>query len=101
MKKIINGKMYNTETAKEISEWSEGVYRDFTYIGETLYRKRTGEYFLYGESGAAGKYAKKVGCNNWSDSAAIIPFTKDQAKEWLEKHGSAEEYIEEFGEPEE
>ena len=101
MKKIINGKMYNTETAKEVSYWSKGAYMNFTYIGETLYRKRTGEYFLYGESGAAEKYAEKVGCNNWSEGKVIIPFTEDQAKEWLEEHGSAEEYIEEFGEPEE
>ena len=33
--------------------------------------------------------------------AAFVPYTEDQAKEWLEEHGSAEEYIEEFGEPEE
>lgn len=101
MKKIIDGKTYNTETAKVVSVWRNGEYGNMSYVEETLYKKKTGEYFLYGESGAVGKYAKKVGCNNWSDSAAIIPFTEDQAKEWLEEHGSAEEYIEEFGEPEE
>ena len=34
MKKIINGKMYNTETAKEIGSWNNGRYRsDFYYVG--------------------------------------------------------------------
>ena len=60
MKKIINGKTYNTETAKEISEWSEGVYRDFTYIGETLYRKRTGEYFYMEKAEQPANMLKKL-----------------------------------------
>ena len=47
MKKIINGKMYNTETAKEIGSWNNGRYRsDFYYVGETLYKKKTGELFV-------------------------------------------------------
>ena len=60
MKKIINGKMYNTETAKCLSEWCNGHYGDLTYVEETLYRKRTGEYFLYGLSGAADKIADAI-----------------------------------------
>ena len=31
----------------------------------------------------------------------IIPFTEDEAKEWLEKHNLVDEYIKYFGEPEE
>ena len=52
MKKIINGKLYDTETAKLIgrSYHGEGP-RDFRHYSEELYRKRTGEYFLYGEGG--------------------------------------------------
>lgn len=101
MKKIINGKMYNTETAKCLSEWCNGHYGDLTYVEETLYRKRTGEYFLYGLSGAAGKYAEETSCNNWSGGDKVIPMTENEAKSWIEENGTAEEYITAFGEPEE
>lgn len=48
MKKIINGKAYNTETAKELgSYWNGYPHGDFSYVCETLYVKRTGEYFLH------------------------------------------------------
>lgn len=101
MKKIINRKTYNTETARSVSVWCNGEYGNMSYVKETLYKKKTGEYFLYGMSGANGKYAESFGCNSWSGGEAFIPYTEDQAKKWLEKHGSAEEYIKEFGEPEE
>ena len=53
MKKIINGRKYDTETAKEIGYWSNGYpCSDFNHCEETLYLKKTGEYFLYGEGGA-------------------------------------------------
>jgi hypothetical protein len=49
MKKIINGKMYNTETAEEIGSWENTPYKsNYIYFKEYLYRKRTGEFFLYG-----------------------------------------------------
>ena len=48
MKKIINGKLYDTDTAKEVFAISCGNGpSDFHYYAEQLYRKRTGEYFLY------------------------------------------------------
>ena len=53
MKKIINHKMYNTETAERLASSSNGYgYDDFRYMEEQLYRKKTGEFFLYGEGGA-------------------------------------------------
>ena len=101
MKKIIDGKMYNTDTAKAISIWNDGQYGGFNYIEETLFKKRTGEYFLYGFSGALGKYREQVDTNSWSGGSKIIPYTETEAKRWLEKYGTADEYIAEFGEPEE
>ena len=48
MKKIINGKMYNTDTAKELAGWSSpGGRGDFSHYEETLYQKRTGEFLLH------------------------------------------------------
>lgn len=102
MKKIINGKMYNTETAREISYWSNNHFTsDFNYCEETLYRKKTGEFFILGEGGGMSKYAKMYDTNSWGWGEEIIPMSAGEAKKWLEQKGGAEEYISVFGEPEE
>ena len=50
MRKIINNKVYDTDTATWIGLSDNGhEYNDSAYSGETLYRKRTGEHFLHGE----------------------------------------------------
>jgi hypothetical protein len=47
MKKIINGKMYNTETALLVGTcWNGLSSSDFACETVCLYRKKTGEYFL-------------------------------------------------------
>lgn len=102
MKKIIEGKLYDTETAKEMGTWSNaGGWRDFSHIEETLYRKRTGEFFLFGEGGPMTKYAVSQGQNSWSGGREIIPLTVANAREWAEEKLSADEYAEIFGMPEE
>lgn len=98
MKKIINGKLYNTETAKSLGCHSNGrTWRDHTYCCETLYIKRTGEYFLHGEGGAASRYAVSCGQNTWSGGETIEPLTYENAKNWAEKNLDADEYIAIFG----
>ena len=47
MKKIINGKMYNTETAKYCGGYEFSNCGDFNYVCEELYQKKTGELYLY------------------------------------------------------
>lgn len=97
MKKIIAGKLYDTETAKEIGYWDNGIYgNDFRACEETLYLKKTGEYFLHGEGGPLSKYAVYHG-NNTSGSERIFPFTYDEAKEWAEKHLDADTFMAHFG----
>lgn len=96
MKKIINGKRYDTETAKEIGYDYYSNPRDFNYWEETLYRKNTGEYFLHGEGGPASKYAVTIGQNQWSGGEKIIPLNEQSAKKWAEDHLSADEYEKHF-----
>ena len=65
MRKIINGKKYDTETAEQLaSYWNELSTRDFRHMTERLFRKKNGEYFLYGKGGPASAYAKVLpdGC---------------------------------------
>ncbi len=99
MKKIINGKVYDTDKAKELGTYANaGSWRDFSHLEETLYRKKTGEYFLHGEGGPATKYAKAVDQNSWSGGERIMPMTYDEAREWAEEHLEADEYEAIFGE---
>lgn len=102
MKKIINGKLYNTETAKSIGYWSNGSNsRDFNYIEKELFLKKTGEYFLYAYGGANTHYAVSCGTNEWCGNEVIEPLSENEAKKWAEKHLTADEYISIFGEVEE
>ena len=102
MKKIIAGKVYDTETAQEMGSWANtGDTRDFHRIEETLYRKRTGEYFLHGEGGPLTQYAETVGQNQWSGGERIMPVSLAEAKAWAEKRLDGDEYEKIFGIPDE
>lgn len=102
MRKIINGRIYNTETSKVIGEWSNSYGRsDFNYCEETLYKNTKGAYFIYGEGGPMSKYSCSTGQNRWSGGEEITPLTREEAQEWAEKYLETEEYEAEFGEVEE
>lgn len=99
MKKIISGKVYDTDKAERIGEWENGHRpNDFNYCLEELYRKRTGEFFLCGEGGPASKYAESCGNNSWCGGAKIIPLSYKSAQEWAEEHLNGDEYEAIFGE---
>lgn len=102
MKKIIGSKKYNTETAKQVGEpWSPAGFgpSDFEWYEETLYRKRTGEYFLCGQGGPMSRYAEAYGQSGWTGGERIMPLSYDQAKDWAEQHMDADAYIAAFGDP--
>lgn len=101
MKKIINGKKYDTETARELVFWDNGyIGSDFSYVEEVLYKKKTGEYFLKGFGGPMSKYAESHGNNvGWGEK--IIPMSEVEAKKWSEEKLSVYKYEELFGEVEE
>lgn len=102
MKKIIDGKTYNTETAIRLSgNGTSGLsMSDFRYFKEGLYRTNKGTYFIAGEGHALTKYAKSSGnCSGWGEKLYLI--TESDARRFIEDHGTHEEYIKAFGEPEE
>ena len=100
MKKVINGSLYNTETARKLGNWDSGEYGSFGYCEETLYRTKSGKYFIRGEGGANSRYSRQTGSNSWSGGEKIIPCTYDEAREWAEEHLDGDEYAEIFGDPE-
>ena len=102
MKKVINNKLYNTDTARELGVWSNMAdIRNFSWYCETLYQKRTGEFFIHGEGGPSTKYATTIGQNSWSGGEKIIPMTFENARKWAEEHLDADEYEAIFGLPSE
>lgn len=97
MKKIINGKRYDTTTARYVGGWNNNRgFRDFSHCYEDLYCKKTGEYFLYGAGGPMSKYAESTGQNQWSGGEDIVLMTAEEAREWAEEKLPPEKYEAEF-----
>jgi len=96
MKKVINGKVYNTATAEELHSDSYSHPGDFQYWRETLYVTPKGAYFIHGEGGASSKYGQQVEQNTWSGGADITPVSKEEAIRWLEEHDGADVILERF-----
>ena len=96
MKKIVEGKRYDTETATLIGEYGYGSHGDFERIHEVLYRTKTGNYFVAGTGGPKTRYSVQVEQNSWSGSSDIYPLTNDEALEWAQAHLEPEEVEAEF-----
>jgi hypothetical protein len=98
MKKIINGKVYDTLTAQELGSWaSPGTWDDLAHVEERLYRKKTGEFFLCGEGGPTTRYAERVDTSSWSGGSRIMPLQFSEARQWAVVHLDADEYEAIFG----
>ena len=101
MKKVIRGRVYDTETAEQLGSVTGGAEftNDFNYWAETLYRKKTGEFFLHCEGGALSRYAEHIGSNSgWGEKIKTLSYS--EAEEWAEKNLEGDEYIRIFGDPE-
>ena len=92
MKKIINGKKYDTKTANYIAtrEWMDSTVNQ--WMQEDLYCKKTGEYFRFDD--------KSTTWGNINRYTSIVPLTLEEAKKWVEKHINSR-YEELFGQVEE
>lgn len=96
MKRIINGKRYDTDTAQFIKTYSSGLsISDFRYYDESLYLKKTGEFFLYATGNGASEYAGKYG-DLRGPGEKIVPLTLDEARAWVEKIEDPDLYEELF-----
>jgi len=92
MKKIINGKVFNTETAVCLGSYDnigEGAL-------EKLYITKKGQYFLYGKGGAMSRYCTSYGANSWGAGIDIFRLDEDEARRWAEDYLSADEYMKLF-----
>lgn len=101
MKKIIEGKLYNTETAEKIGGIYHGNYGDLNYWDNELYVTKKGAYFMTWEGGANSQYAEHIAHDKITGGEGMAVMTEDEAKNWAMENLDAEEYIEAFGEVEE
>lgn len=100
MKKIINGRRYDTATAKLIGECENGYQSDFRWYHEELYQKTTGEFFLYGEGNGLSAWASHT-FDGYTYGEDIRPLSLDETKKWVEDNLSADTYEELFAIPDE
>lgn len=101
MKKVIHRRLYDTETATELATYNNGkCYSDFGYIIESLYRKKNGEFFLAGESGAFMRYAHVCSDRSVCGGSGIVPLSVEEAKDWVENFANRK-YEDIFGKVEE
>ena len=98
MKKIINGKTYNTKTAKCICDVECRYYPgDHAYHETGLYLSPKGAYFLAGSGGPSSMWSRSCGPNSWSGGSGLIVIDKEEAREYAEEAGASEEEMREAG----
>lgn len=91
MKKIYNGKRYDTDTAAHIARHDNGLpASDFRTLTEDIYRTRNGAWFLHGQGGPLTRWKRPAG-DMWTSGEGIEPLTPEDAQAWLERHGFSEE----------
>ncbi|MGI6251842.1 MAG: hypothetical protein ACOYJV_00175 [Aminivibrio sp.] len=96
MKRVIKGKIYNTETAALIGEGGGNVYRgDFRYYSEGLYLTPRGNFFLAGEGGPLSHYGRPAYGGGTCGGEGIIPLSREEALNWAQEHLAPED-IEEY-----
>lgn len=90
MKRLINGKLYNTETATRIADWDNGRNRsDFHVVEKYLYLTKKGNWFIEYFGGVATQFAETTG-NSSSQGRGIEPITPEEAFEFLQKYNFIE-----------
>lgn len=101
MRKIIDGKRYDTTTAVEICDVSgSGGHlsrTDFKWEDTTLYRTPRGRFFVAGEGGPMSRWVVSCGNNSWTGGSGLMAIDECEARELVERFGSAETYEQTFG----
>lgn len=98
MKRVIDGKVYDTETATAICELACHHYKgDFNWHETTLYRTKRGAYFLAGEGGPMSMWAEPEGSNGYTGGSGICVIEEDDARAHAETAGLSPEAMREAG----
>lgn len=98
MKRIIKNKVYDTATAQLIKQADHpNITNGEGSCKQSLYRKKTGDYFLFVD-GARTDVFHNIGLeNNAHDRERhIYHLTYEQARSWAEEEMTADEWLENF-----
>lgn len=100
MKKVINGKVYDTTKAQLITEAHHDNIKDADgkSLKQWFYRKKTGEFFVQAEGAAI--VLENIFQHDYKPNDGIYPLTYEQAQRWAERELTAERWEEIFGDPE-
>lgn len=102
MKKIIHGRVYDTDTAMLIARADHANVKDATgnACEQALHRKKTGEFFVHLISGTSITLHDILGAD-YRQGRGIYPLTYEQTQKWAEAELTAEEWTSIFGDPDE
>ena len=96
MKRIIDGKIYDTRTATCIAEACSHVGKsDFGWWEEELYVTPRGRFFVHGEGHAMSRWAKPCG-NMRGPGSGIEALTEAEAVAWCERHNIDPDDVSEY-----
>lgn len=88
MKRIIEGKTYNTDTAQYICDLDCRANRgDFGWHDTKLYRSPKGQFFIAGKGGAMSMWSQPVGTNCRGGGSGIRLVDEGAARRIMEESG--------------
>ncbi len=103
MRKVVDGKIYDTETAEVICDISPAGFHqgDFKWEDTCLYKSKAGTFFIAGGGGAYSRWAVSLGDNGRGPGSGLQVLAEAEARTLCEQHGSPDDYERAFGKPEE
>lgn len=85
MKKIINGKLYNADTARVICELESNAYvSDFEWHETYLYRTKNGAFFIAGRGNAASIWAEPCCGGGHTNGEGLRVIDDLEARQYME-----------------
>lgn len=96
--RFIDGRLCSIRTAKRICVYEPSPYTtDYAWFRETLYRTRTGRFFLVGKGNAASIYRRTTDRNELAPGERWKVLSTEEARAWAEEHCSRAQYEAVFG----
>ena len=88
MKKIIDGKVFDSEKAELICERYYSNRSDFRFEYTRLSVTKAGNFVLWGEGGAMSRWREKVEQNTWSGGEGAYRVDRGTALQFAEDCGA-------------
>lgn len=99
MEKLIDGKLYDTDSAELITSTYPNGTQDrgnFRFLKESLYVTENGSYFIAGEGGAKTKYSQPAASGGTTGGEDIRAVTEEEAFQWCQRRGEVDAAREHF-----